>query len=145
MILSQTAEYALRAMSRLALLGEGQAMRAEDLAEATSIPVHYLSKVMRRLVLAGLVTSQKGHGGGFALARPASQVRFADVLFATGITVESDRCGFGWGTCNPSAPCPLHNAWTDLNQRCENWARENTLADVIQRGGMIAVASLHRR
>ena len=68
--ISQTAEYALRAMSHLAR-PDAAAMRAIDLARATQVPVHYLSKVLRRLVDAGLLHSQKGHGGGFVLARRA--------------------------------------------------------------------------
>ncbi|MBW2295571.1 MAG: Rrf2 family transcriptional regulator, partial [Deltaproteobacteria bacterium] len=68
MVLSQTAEYALRAMAWLATAPTREPVRAKDLSVATGIPSHYLSKVMRRLVLAGLLISQKGQGGGFLLA-----------------------------------------------------------------------------
>ncbi len=79
MILNQTAEYALRAMAHLAELEEGVPVRAAELAEATKIPPHYVSKVLRKMVLAGLVNSQKGHGGGFALALHPSRITLADV------------------------------------------------------------------
>src|SRR5689334_13347948 len=79
-LISQTAEYALRALALIAALPEGRSLTAIELSEHASVPVHYLSKVLRRLVAAGLLSSQKGHGGGFCLARPAEQVRFLDVL-----------------------------------------------------------------
>lgn len=128
--LSQTAEYALRAMTRLAQQGDQPALRATDLAVDTHVPVHYLSKVLRRLVAAGLLTSQKGHGGGFALSRPASQIRFADVLGAMGEAPVGGRCAFGWGNCDAKRPCPLHPAWSVLNDALQSWASRTTLADV---------------
>ena len=69
MILNQTAVYALRAMAVLARLAPGEFLRSVELAEHTNVPVHYLGKVMRLLVLAELVRSRKGHGGGFTLRR----------------------------------------------------------------------------
>ncbi|MFO0570517.1 MAG: Rrf2 family transcriptional regulator [Polyangiaceae bacterium] len=128
--LSQTAEYALRAMTRLAQPGDTQALRATEISADTRVPVHYLSKVLRRLVGAGLLVSQKGHGGGFTLARPAAEIRFADVLEAMGEAPATGRCAFGWGNCDSRNPCPLHPAWTVLNDALQAWAGKTTLADV---------------
>jgi Rrf2 family protein len=128
---SQTAEYALRAMAFLATLDDdGMPLRTPDLARAASIPPHYLSKVMRRMVVARLVRSQKGHGGGFVLARPAAEIRFVDVLVAAGYPMEPDRCAFGWGRCNPSSPCPLHPTFSKLDLAMTEWAYRTTLGDV---------------
>ena len=126
---SQTAEYALRAMACLAARGD-EALRAADLTEATHVPVHYLSKVLRRLVAAGLLVSQKGHGGGFVLARRADQITFADVLDAVGEAPAGGRCAFGWGTCDARHPCPLHPAWSVLSTSLVTWAERTTLAQV---------------
>ncbi len=127
---SQSAEYALRAMTCLAQ-GDRVARKAADLAVEASVPAHYLSKVLRRLVAAGLLDSQKGHGGGFVLARPASEIRFADVLAAMGEAPVGGRCVFGWGKCDEKKPCPLHPAWSVLSEALQSWARESTLADVV--------------
>ena len=74
MFISKTAEYAIRAMAAVATLPEGKKARASDLGRATGIPSPYLSKILRRLVLAELLDSQKGQGGGFSLARPPEQI-----------------------------------------------------------------------
>jgi Rrf2 family protein len=129
--LSQTAEYAIRAMAHLARVADSEpAVRARDLSRATLVPVHYLSKVMRRLVAAGLLVAQKGHGGGFSLARPAATIRFSDVLAAVDEAPNGDRCAFGWGSCDARTPCPLHPAWSRLNEALIGWAAETTLAHV---------------
>lgn len=135
MIFSQTAEYAVRAMASLATYPHGEPVRAADLSTATSIPTHYVSKILRRLVLAELLVSQKGQGGGFALARPPEQIRFIEILNAVDAFPTQGRCAFGWGSCDEVNPCPLHGAWTRLNDHLEEWATTTTLADVSEIGG----------
>jgi Rrf2 family iron-sulfur cluster assembly transcriptional regulator len=130
MLLTQTAEYALRAMATLATLAPGEAIRAVDLAEKTGIPVHYLSKVMRRLVVQRLVTSRKGHGGGFALGRPPNKITFEEILKVDPYFESTTQCAFGWGNCNNSNPCPLHSTWSELKDAFHNWASTTTLAAV---------------
>ncbi len=130
MVLSQTAEYALRAMAWLATAPPGNPVRAKDLSIATGIPTHYLSKVMRRLVLAGLLVSQKGQGGGFLLARLTDEIAFIDILTAVDAYPTEGRCAFGWGECDEVRPCPLHGSWSRLNEELRAWAEGTTLADI---------------
>jgi len=130
MQLPQTAEYALRAMAFLATATKGGAVRSKDLSVETGIPAHYLSKILRKLVLQGLLLSQKGHGGGFVLAREAQEITFIEILTSVGYRPEPDRCSFGWGGCDPDNPCPLHPAWSQLNESFWVWATKNTLANV---------------
>lgn len=130
MLISHTAEYALRAMAQIAAAG-GEPVRASEIARDATIPVAYVSKVLRRMVAAGLLDARKGHGGGFRLARPASRIRFLDVLQAADGDVFDDRCAFGWGACSGRAPCPLHGSFAALKECTQGWAARTTLADVI--------------
>jgi len=132
MIISQTAEYAIRAMSALATLPDGKRVRASDLGRATGIPSPYLSKILRRLVLAELLVSRKGQGGGFALARPAAEIPFIEILEAVDAFPTDGRCAFGWGNCDQLSPCPLHGAWSRLNNHLQRWAVESNLAEVAE-------------
>lgn len=130
MHLTQTAEYALRTMAQLAIAESGEYVPAKDLATLTEIPSHYLSKLLRKLVVSGLLRSEKGHGGGFCLAKPPHRIRIIDVLQAVDAGPVPDRCGFGWGKCNPQKPCPLHPIWSQLSEAYEDWARRRTLSDL---------------
>lgn len=131
MYLSRSAEYALRTMACLARRARDQNVRAKDLAPIARVPLPFLSKILRRLAAAGLLTSQKGHGGGFALAREPAEIRFVDVLQAVDFEPAADHCLFGWETCDADNPCPLHPNWADLKNAIEDWARTRTLADVL--------------
>jgi len=128
--LTQTAEYALRAVAWIALKSPRDPVLARDLSEGTRIPGQYLSKILRRLVLAGILESRKGRGGGFTLARPPDQILFREILQAVDAYPLEDRCAFGWGTCDPHNPCPLHDSWTRMSESFREWAATTTLAEV---------------
>ena len=105
-------------------------MRAADVSDATDIPAYYVSKILRRLVIAGILESRKGQGGGFSLARPVEEISFRDVLEAVDAYPPEDRCAFGWFACDASDPCPMHWTWSCLREAFGEWASQTTLADV---------------
>jgi len=129
-LLTGTAEYALRALAALAAGDPPRPARTVDLAARTGVPEAYLAKVLRRLVRHGLLRANKGHGGGFTLARPPSQIRFVEVLEAVDSMPLANRCAFGKARCSNTRPCLLHPAWTRLKNSFLEWARSTTLADV---------------
>lgn len=130
MRMSQTAEYALRAMAQLAILPKGQGARAGDISKAASIPPHYLSKIMRRLVASGLLTSVKGHGGGFQLAASRKEIRFKDILEAVDEAPQKNHCAFGYDRCNAKNPCVLHPLFSEFNRQLNRWAVGCSLDDL---------------
>jgi Rrf2 family protein len=132
--LSQTAEYALRAMAWLACESPEAPVRARDLSDGAQIPTPYLAKILRRLVLAGVLESRKGQGGGFSLARPLEEITFRDILAAVDAYPAPSRCAFGWGSCDPEHPCPLHESWSLMSEHFQGWASTTTLAAVARAG-----------
>lgn len=128
---AQIGQYALRIMAVLARETAGKTLRAKDLAPMTGIPPAYVSKVLQRLTEAGLLISQRGHRGGFQLARVPEKIRLVDILSAVGSDPAGQVCAFGWGTCNPDDPCPLHPVWNKLSTGVVDWAESTTLADVV--------------
>lgn len=130
MLISQTAEYALRAMAHVVLTGDKELVRARDVAAATGVPLAYASKVLKRLVQVKLLESQRGHHGGFRLTRPPRQIKLIDVLSALDETLLDDHCLFGRTLCDLTKPCPLHHAFFPLKQAVLDWSRRTTLEDV---------------
>lgn len=135
MFLSQTAEYALRAMACIAMKKNDNPVSSSVLARATGIPSHYLSKIMRKMVEKGLVDSRKGHGGGFRLAREPGQISFKKILETVDYKMEADSCVFGWEECDNEEPCPLHHTWSHLKNSFQWWSENMTLQDVIDNPG----------
>ena len=98
-------------------------------------------KILRRLVLAGLLDSQKGQGRGFTLARPAEAIRFEDILLAVDAYPDQGQCAFGWGACSEVVPCPLHASWSYLNDTLHDWASNTTLGSIKRRSSAEPVPS----
>lgn len=130
MVFSPIGQYAIRIMAVVASAPNNARLRSADLAESTSVPASYLAKVCRRLTEAGLLDSKKGHRGGFRLTRPADAITFDDILRAVDAMPDAVSCAFGWGRCDATEPCPLHEQWSALSARILSWAAENTLASV---------------
>lgn len=78
-MLSTTAEYALRAIVWLAAQKD-TACTTDQISQATEVPAAYLSKVLQTLGKSGVVRSQRGVGGGFALAVPPEQLTVLQVV-----------------------------------------------------------------
>lgn len=72
-MISQTAEYALRAIVYLAM-NPDSAFTTQQISATTKVPAAYLSKVLQSLAKAGLVKSQRGLGGGFVLTKSPENI-----------------------------------------------------------------------
>lgn len=128
-MLSKSAEYALRALHRLAFDREQGPVTSARLAERIQVPENYLSKLLHRLQQEGLVTSRRGRGGGFELARPPGQVRLAEVVEPFDDVMER-RCLLGRPACRDENPCAAHAGWRDVVGRLRDFFRETTLEDL---------------
>ena len=129
-MLSRSAEYALRIMAFIALQESSSPLRAKDLSKNTDIPLPYLSKILRRMVVGKLLAAVKGHRGGFTLCRDPKRVRFADILEAVEGGPTAALCAFGWDQCSDKTPCILHHRWKQARDSFQLWARQTTLADI---------------
>ncbi|MEX0769589.1 MAG: Rrf2 family transcriptional regulator [Balneolaceae bacterium] len=130
MFLNQTSHYALRAITGLVTTGNSEPVSAKDLARQVDVPVHYLSKIMRKMVEAGYVISKKGHGGGFVLDVDPEKLQIIDVLTAAGFDIDKQPCVFGWETCSNDKPCPLHPVWKRLKQCFNDWACHTSFEEI---------------
>lgn len=104
-MLPKTAEYALRAVVWLGR-DRDRVESADRLAERTKVPRRYLNRVLQDLARAGLVRSQSGPGGGYALAKSSEEVTILDVVNAVGELERIRHCPLGLPS--HTALCPLH-------------------------------------
>ena len=116
MELSRQADYAIRAISHLASLSDGQLVQTREIALSQDIPDKYLPTIIRTLARAGLLRTLRGSHGGVSLARPASQITLREVVEAIDGPVLLNRCQIRPGECrNGDGPvCALHNFWVQL-------------------------------
>jgi Rrf2 family protein len=82
MRVSAKADYALRAVIELAVIGSESPVKGERIAQAQEIPLKFLENILGDLRHAGIVRSQRGVEGGYWLARPAAEITVAEVVRA---------------------------------------------------------------
>jgi Rrf2 family protein len=128
-MLSQTVEYALRAVVHMANRSP-DACTTEQIAKSTRVPQAYLSKVLQSLVRAGIVRSQRGLGGGMMLARSPSELSLLEVVNAVEPIVRISVCPLGLAA-HGARLCPLHKRLDDAMATVEEAFASTSLADIL--------------
>lgn len=131
MIYSNACEYAIRA---LAVLAEGPPdawVLREAIADAGDLPSPFLGKILNDLVQAGLLTSVRGRGGGYRLARSASEIRLMDIRAVIDGTTDLEACAVGLDPCSDDTPCPLHQDFKRVRETIRDYLESTTLAQIV--------------
>ena len=127
-MISQTAEYALRAMVYLADQN-GAPQTTQQIAKVTLVPAGYLAKVMQGLSRAGLVHAQRGLHGGFTLATPPDQLTVLDVVQAVDPLQRIEHCPLGLK--GHQSLCPLHRRLDNAVAMVEKALGASTIAELL--------------
>jgi Rrf2 family transcriptional regulator, nitric oxide-sensitive transcriptional repressor len=127
-LLTQSVEYALRAVVYLAR--EGEPRTTAQVAEATQVPAAYLSKVLQGLSRAGIVKSQRGIGGGMTLLPQPADLTILDVVNAVDPLQRIETCPLGLLEHGVKL-CALHRRLDNAMRSVEDAFRKSTLADVL--------------
>lgn len=114
--MTRAADYAVRAIVHLASLPDGSRASLCDLAAGVGVSPAFLSKVLQRLVKAGLIRSRRGKHGGFELSRDIASVSLLDVLHALDSVPTLNACLAPRG-CARSAICGAHVVWLEAQER----------------------------
>jgi Rrf2 family transcriptional regulator, nitric oxide-sensitive transcriptional repressor len=129
-MMSQTAEYALRAALFLAA-NPGEAFTTQQISEATRAPAAYLSKVLKALVQAQLVLSQRGTGGGFMLKKQPGFTSILEVINAVETFQRVHTCPLGLAA-HGSVLCSLHKRLDEAMAMIEQCFAQTTLAELLE-------------
>lgn len=107
--LTRRADYAIRTSICLAYEGRGRLVPAPDIARRMDVPPRFLPQIMQDLVRARLVEAFPGRGGGYRLARAASEVSLLEVIEAVEGDVRRRTCVLRSGPCAGGATCGVHD------------------------------------
>lgn len=131
MQLSQTAEYALRAAI---WLGQhvGDPQTTAQIAAGCQMPASYLAKVLQPLARAGIVSAQRGMGGGYVLERNVDELSLLDVLNAVEPVQRIRACPLKISAHGTNL-CALHRALDDTLAAAEKSLADQRLGDLLRK------------
>lgn len=129
---SKATNYALHIMAYLAISTPKEKVSVQQLAEQQGISPSYLSKILTRLVKAGMIESSPGAHGGYKLPTNWEDISFLDVIHA----IEGSASFFhGCLTGNPE--CLIQKVMTSAEEEMEDTLRQQKISDLVHesRGG----------
>jgi Rrf2 family protein len=140
-MLTKKAKYALKAAMHLARREAGEAVLIAEIAASERIPKKFLESILLAMKNRGLLVSRKGRGGGYALARPAAQVSFGEIVRIMDgplapvpcVSVTAYRpCG----ECPSESSCEIRAVMKRVRDAISEVLDATTLADAVRDRGV---------
>ena len=154
--LTKKADYGLMALKYLAeqamltgKTGAASAQSAKDIAEAYHIPPQLLAKILQTLTRQVIIDSHDGTNGGYALARPASQINAFEVIRAIDGPLFITSCITIHGTCDLHGHCTIKEPLRKVNDSIKDLLSGIEIADLAEpqeaaltrvAGGLVTIA-----
>ena len=146
MKLSTKGRYAVMAMADIAQHSNGAPVSLSAIAERQGISQEYLEQLFGKLRKKELVNSVRGPGGGYLLARDASDMVIAHIVLAADEPLSVTRCQDGDAVegCIGGDKCITHELWAALGRQIYGFLAAITLEDVVAKRNLALTASIKR-
>lgn len=130
MRLTTKGRFAVTAMLDIALYEADKPVTLAGISERQSISLSYLEQLFSRLRKQGLVSSVRGPGGGYRIAKPHQEISVSDIITAVDEQIDATQCG-GNENCHEEGRCMTHELWASLNSKILEYLSGVTLADMV--------------
>ena len=131
MRLTTKARFAVTAMLDLALNEDAKPVTLAGISERQAISLSYLEQLFSRLRRQGLVTSVRGPGGGYRLAKPHVEISVSHIISAVDELIDATQCA-GKEDCHDTGRCMTHDLWASLNTKILDYLSGVTLAELVE-------------
>ncbi len=140
MRLTTKGRFAVTAMVDLSMRQTRGPVTLAAISERQHISLSYLEQLFGKLRRAKLVTSVRGPGGGYCLARPTGSITVAEIITAVDEPMDATQCA-GKENCDDDKRCVTHDLWATLNEKMNDYLSSVSLADVVshQQGKQVSV------
>ena len=133
MVLSKSFGYALRGILFVALLkDEERKVSIEEIADRLSVPRHFLGKIMKSMVKAGIMSSTRGQQGGFFINEKTLNTPIIAIILLTEGTNYFNTCLLNLRKCNAANPCPLHYKVEKFKNEILDVYSQTTIGDLLK-------------
>ena len=131
--LTKKADYGLMALKFLAEQTPAPTpASAKDIADAYHIPPQLLAKILQTLARAGLLVSHAGTNGGYALARPATEISAFEVIRAIDGPLFITSCITIHGTCDLAGHCTIKEPLRKVNDSIKDLLSNIHISDLVE-------------
>ncbi|MEW6195186.1 MAG: Rrf2 family transcriptional regulator [Bacteroidota bacterium] len=117
MELTLTGEYAVRVLIYIATNPEKKSFHIKELSKECAVPDQYLRKIIPQLTKSGILTSQRGNGGGVSLSKLSDKISLLEVIESVEGEIFLNKCLISSEFCNRTSWCEVHCVWIEARER----------------------------
>lgn len=133
MVITRATEYAVRTVIYLAQQPKNEIVLKKDICKTQEVTPAFLTKILQPLIKAGIVSSQRGVGGGFQLASEPEMITLLDILQAEEGQLKLNHCLLDADSCSRDSYCVAHEIWSEAQHSMAQVLRRYSIADLAQR------------
>ncbi len=130
MRLTRRADYAVRMMVDLACMSDSQWVDVGEIAQRQDVTKPFMAKIASQAAAAGLLTTQRGTGGGLALTQPADKITLLQIVEAIEGTIALNQCTSEPSRCPRSNKCAVHPIWEKAQQQLNELLSNTLLSEI---------------
>ena len=129
--MTRLTDYGIVLLTHMARQEELAVYAARDLAQAVSLPLPTVNKILKTLTRGGLLDSHRGVKGGYSLARRPEEISVLEVIGITERPLAIAECTVELpGSCEHEGSCAVVGAWQRINEAIRDALRNISLADM---------------
>ena len=133
MVITRATEYAVRTVIFLAQQPKNDIVLKKDICRTQEVTPAFLTKILQPLIKAGIVSSQRGVGGGFLLARDPNEITMLDILQAEEGKLKLNHCLVDSDFCHRDGYCSAHEVWFETQYEMAQVLKRHSIADLVRR------------
>jgi Rrf2 family protein len=130
---TRQADYALRAVTEIARLPEGERIATATIATQQNIPLPFLAKIVSQLVVRGILETVRGASGGVSLARSAQTISMREIIEAIDGPISLNRCTRDPSVCEQMELCPFCEVFVDAQHALAERLNNTSLQALVNR------------
>ena len=133
MVITRATEYAIRTVIYLAQQPKEEIVLKKDICRTQEVTPAFLTKILQPLIKVGIVSSQRGVGGGFLLAKAPDEITLLDILQAEEGPLKLNHCLAQNGFCHRDSHCSSHEVWDEAQEEMINVLQRYSVAELVRR------------
>jgi Rrf2 family protein len=132
-VITRATEYAVRTVLYLAQQPTNDIVLKKDICRTQDVTPAFLTKILQPLIKVGIVSSQRGVGGGFLLAKDPNEITMLDILQAEEGQLKLNHCLVDADFCHRDGYCSAHEVWQLTQLKMSEVLKKFTIADLVRR------------
>ena len=133
MVITRATEYAIRTIIYLAQQPHNEVVLKKDICRTQEVTPAFLTKILQPMIKSGIVSSQRGVGGGFLLARDPEEITLLDIFKAQEGELKLNHCLIDSEFCSRDVFCAAHEVWEEAQQALSSVLLRYSIADIVRR------------